>query len=191
VYVYMCAHACVLYVCVHAHVCCVCLLCLCVCVFVCMFVCVHVHVYVWLPSSNDLRLLDHCDPWSQLANTITDFLCPVTASTEAEMLSLDSTTSPIWDCVEIKRTCALRLHAPHEFLPVTCHTLGWLETLIYVWCIYGNFGREINKYTVIYGAYIWFWPTLARWFPCQIHRIYTIYIYIWFWQTLQMTHHWY
>ena len=27
-------------------------------------------------------------------------------------------------------------------------------------CIYGVFGREITKYTVIYGAYIRFWPTL-------------------------------
>ena len=26
--------------------------------------------------------------------------------------------------------------------------------------IYGNFGREITKYTVIYGVYIRFWPTL-------------------------------
>jgi hypothetical protein len=26
--------------------------------------------------------------------------------------------------------------------------------------MYGNFGREITKYTVIYGAYIRFWPTL-------------------------------
>jgi len=26
--------------------------------------------------------------------------------------------------------------------------------------IYGIFGRETTKYTVIYGAYIRFWPTL-------------------------------
>ena len=30
----------------------------------------------------------------------------------------------------------------------------------YIWCIYGMFGRKITKYTVIYGAYIRFWPTL-------------------------------
>jgi hypothetical protein len=29
-------------------------------------------------------------------------------------------------------------------------------------CIYGIFGREITKYTVIYGAYIRFWPTLQK-----------------------------
>jgi hypothetical protein len=27
-----------------------------------------------------------------------------------------------------------------------------------IWCIHGILGREITKYTVIYGAYIRFWP---------------------------------
>ena len=31
---------------------------------------------------------------------------------------------------------------------------------IYIWCIYGIFGREIAKYTVIYGVYLQFRPTL-------------------------------
>ena len=31
---------------------------------------------------------------------------------------------------------------------------------IYIPCIYGIFGREITIYTVIYGVYIRFWPTL-------------------------------
>ena len=35
-----------------------------------------------------------------------------------------------------------------------------LARTIYIRCIYGNFGREITKYTVIYGVYIQFWPTL-------------------------------
>ena len=30
----------------------------------------------------------------------------------------------------------------------------------YIGCIYGIIGREITKYTVIYGVYIRFWPTL-------------------------------
>jgi hypothetical protein len=38
--------------------------------------------------------------------------------------------------------------------------LGLART-IYIWCIYNIFGREITKYTVIYGAYIRFWPTLV------------------------------
>ena len=32
---------------------------------------------------------------------------------------------------------------------------------IYIRCMYGNFGREIIKYTVMYGAYARFWPTLS------------------------------
>jgi hypothetical protein len=32
---------------------------------------------------------------------------------------------------------------------------------VYIRCIYGIFGREITIHTVIYGAYIRFWPTLA------------------------------
>jgi len=37
-----------------------------------------------------------------------------------------------------------------------------LARTIYIRCLYGNFGREITKYTVIYGVYIRFWPTLAN-----------------------------
>ena len=40
---------------------------------------------------------------------------------------------------------------------VTC--VGLAKT-IYIQCMYGNFGREITKFTVIYGVYIRFWPTL-------------------------------
>jgi len=36
-----------------------------------------------------------------------------------------------------------------------------LARTIYIWFTYGNFGREITKYTVIYGVYIRFWPTLC------------------------------
>ena len=36
-----------------------------------------------------------------------------------------------------------------------------LARTIYIRCMYGVFGREINKYTVIYGVYIRFWPTLV------------------------------
>jgi hypothetical protein len=37
--------------------------------------------------------------------------------------------------------------------------LGLART-IYIRCIYGTFDKEITKYTVIYGVYIRFWPTL-------------------------------
>ena len=39
-------------------------------------------------------------------------------------------------------------------------TLLGLARTIYKWSIYGTFGREITKYTVIYSAYISSWPTL-------------------------------
>jgi len=39
-------------------------------------------------------------------------------------------------------------------------TLLGLARTIYIRCIYGIFGREITEYTVIYGVYIRFWPTL-------------------------------
>ena len=38
--------------------------------------------------------------------------------------------------------------------------LGLART-IYIRCMYSIFGREITKYMVIYGVYIWFWPTLV------------------------------
>ena len=40
------------------------------------------------------------------------------------------------------------------------YTLVGLARTIYIRCIYGIFGRGITKYTVIYGVYIRFWPTL-------------------------------
>ena len=49
----------------------------------------------------------------------------------------------------------------------TGHTFLGLAKTIYIRCIYGNFGREITKYTVIYGVYIRFWPILhISHFPC-------------------------
>ena len=42
---------------------------------------------------------------------------------------------------------------------VVCKCVGLART-IYIRCIYGMYGRGITKYTVIYGAYIWPWPTL-------------------------------
>jgi len=51
------------------------------------------------------------------------------------------------------------LHAVslNYFLLGTC--VGLART-IYIQCIYGIFGREITKYTIMYSAYIRFWPTL-------------------------------
>jgi len=49
---------------------------------------------------------------------------------------------------------------------VLCRYVG-LASTIYIRCIYrGIFGREITEYTVIYGVYIQFWPTLQIWQLC-------------------------
>jgi hypothetical protein len=39
--------------------------------------------------------------------------------------------------------------------------VGHNHISIYVRCIYGAFGMEITKYTVIYGVYVRIWPTLS------------------------------
>jgi hypothetical protein len=40
------------------------------------------------------------------------------------------------------------------------HSWGLPEPYIYIRCIYGIIGREITKYTVVYGVNLQFWPTL-------------------------------
>jgi hypothetical protein len=50
---------------------------------------------------------------------------------------------------------------------------------MYVRCLYGDLGREIIKYTAIYGVNIWFWPTLRIYGPHRriirnVRRIYTV-----------------
>ena len=53
-----------------------------------------------------------------------------------------------------------------------------MASTLHIRCIYGIFGRKITKYTVIYGVYIRFWPTLGtghvprqwevwEWLTCQ------------------------
>ena len=43
------------------------------------------------------------------------------------------------------------------------HIALYADPYIYIRCIYGIFGREIKKYTVIYGVYIQLCPTLYIW----------------------------
>jgi hypothetical protein len=47
-----------------------------------------------------------------------------------------------------------------QYMNICVHSCIGLARTIYIRCIYGIFNREITKYTVIYGAYIRFWPTL-------------------------------
>ena len=57
----------------------------------------------------------------------------------------------------------LTLHLTRAFLILpgllVSSSVGLART-IYIRCIYGNLGREITKYTVIYGVYVRSWPTL-------------------------------
>ena len=36
-----------------------------------------------------------------------------------------------------------------------------LARTMYIRCVYGIYGRKFTDYTVIYGVYIGFWPTLV------------------------------
>jgi hypothetical protein len=51
----------------------------------------------------------------------------------------------------------------HTFVQKQMHRV---DQTIYIRCLYGIFGREITKYTVIYGVYVRFWPAL------QMHTVF-------------------
>ena len=59
-----------------------------------------------------------------------------------------------------------------ELVSYFVYILGWPEPYIYTYirCTYGIFSREITVHTVIYGAYIRFWPTLFISEYAQTHR---------------------
>jgi hypothetical protein len=50
-------------------------------------------------------------------------------------------------------------HRRSAVVHLYCSQIGLART-IYIRCVYGTFGREFTIYTVIYGVYIRFWPTL-------------------------------
>ena len=76
------------------------------------------------------------------------------------------------------------------YIYIHCIFVGLARTK-YRRCIYGCFGWEVTEYTVIYGAYIQFWPPYE-----YIHRIFgdflpkfrTFTVYVWFWPALLYTH---
>jgi hypothetical protein len=53
-----------------------------------------------------------------------------------------------------------RRHCKIPLQDAIVKTFIGLARTIYIRFIYGIFGREITKYTVIYGVYVRFWPTL-------------------------------
>jgi len=53
------------------------------------------------------------------------------------------------------------------FMCVLTVYVGLAQT-IYIRCVYGVFGRDVIKYTVIYGVDVRIWPTLCIW-HAQMH----------------------
>ena len=64
---------------------------------------------------------------------------------------------------DVCRMYGLVRYRPTSIQPNHGHTYVLLARTIYIRCIYGIFGRKITKYTVIYGVYVRFWPTLYIW----------------------------
>jgi len=56
--------------------------------------------------------------------------------------------------------CSYKVSARWPSIAYSAWLVGLARTT-YIWCIYGIFGRKVTKYTVIYGAYIRFWPTIV------------------------------
>ena len=63
--------------------------------------------------------------------------------------------------VFIKRTCAALVTPFLTACSPKPRKVGLART-IHIRCKYVIFGREVIKYTVIYGVYIRFWPTLQK-----------------------------
>ena len=66
-------------------------------------------------------------------------------------------------CMQNHKCHSSVLHSPCVGLAITIH----------IRCMYGKFGREITKYTVIYGEYVRFWPTLCNIYGFHMLCIYT------------------
>jgi len=64
-------------------------------------------------------------------------------------------------------TLGIRLRSAQTTSEKFAAFLGLART-IYVWCTNDCFGREITKYTVIYGVSIQLWPTLGILLGCAI-----------------------
>jgi hypothetical protein len=68
----------------------------------------------------------------------------------------NSTGGTMWCCTNPGRA----LHGRFIYYWMQNAILIGLARILNIRCIYDIFGRELTKYTVIYGAYTRFWPTL-------------------------------
>ena len=96
--------------------------------------------------------------------------CTSNCSNSLRVLELSQTSSnPCSQKIELDNPglCWSMVHVSPWCLAEYRKHAGLART-IYIRCIYGIFGRIITKYTVIYGAYIRFWPTLLTiWVPLK------------------------
>jgi len=129
-FVYVCAIVCVY----HLNS-----VCMCECVSECVFVCARSYMCVLLC----VRVC-YCVP-SRYA-----LFCYKLCSHRADIDGANLDSRPIWPPATDSACCQ---HCSY------CFKSG-LARSIYIRCVYGVFGREITTYTVIYGVYIRFWPTL-------------------------------
>jgi hypothetical protein len=68
-------------------------------------------------------------------------------------------------------------HLPVYVIPIILYIIPYyrysvgtcvgLARTIYTQCMYGIFGREITKYTVMYGVYVRFWPPIHMCTQCM------------------------
>jgi hypothetical protein len=83
-----------------------------------------------------------------------------------------------WACIFI---CSQHFNGK-QVIPYVCAKEGTQTSLglartINIRCIYGTFGREITEYTVIYGVYIQFWPTLH--ITHKVGHVLVCTLYVW------------
>ena len=80
-------------------------------------------------------------------------------------------SSTWWHAPDLVLVCSCRSGAC--MLMIWClyaHAQGQPEPCIHTRCIHGILGREITKYTVVYGVYVRFWPTLLMQLGVQISK---------------------
>ena len=150
-----------MYVCVFMFCVFVCL-CVCVCVraYMCAYVCLSVCVFECVclrphrPQSSTHKPCSKIAylsgrPGSQTYIYVYVYVCICMYIYVQLFVRFEFTTknSPLQGCTQ-------------QYTLVSVHTYLGLARTIYIRCICGVFGRDITKYTVIYGVYIRFRPTL-------------------------------
>jgi len=70
-------------------------------------------------------------------------------------------------CLTSRSTCCTdSCYVTVPWCVYVCVTYIGLARAMHIRCVYGIFGRESTMYTVIYGVYVRFWPTLYIYLSC-------------------------